>query len=370
MAQNEKPRLSVNCITYNHEKFIRQTLDGFVMQKTNFPFVVYIADDASTDHTPEIIKEYAEKYPDIIKPILRPQNLGGPRNYIETLKLADCEYFANCEGDDYWTDPNKLQKQVDFLDAHPDYSICFHLVREKWEDDSGRQDSLLPPPEARMNKTTMEISDLINYNFIMGANTVVYRWRFNRTDTRIEDYFPENIEPGDYYLHLLHAQVGKIGFIDEEMSVYRRHPGGIWYDAYEDHAFFCKNGLKQINFYLAADKQFHVIQNVKGKEIEHSYKNEMEALAFRVISSSLKLGRFDCLREFQETHPDIYDKTTKYIETLDPNDRDFTTKALYKAMEYYKFASMFLIGSSRKKNRKRYEKIREILGLKPKEEDK
>lgn len=119
--------VSVVCLSYNHEKYIRDALDGFVMQKTNFGFEVIIHDDASTDNTIVIIKEYAEKYPDIIKPIFEKENqYSKPGGDIlgKTIMACQGKYLAFCEGDDYWIDPNKLQKQVDYLEEHPECSLC------------------------------------------------------------------------------------------------------------------------------------------------------------------------------------------------------------------------------------------------------
>ena len=121
------PLVAIRCITYNHEPYIRDALNGFVMQKTNFPFVAIVHDDASTDGTAEIIREYAAKYPNIIKPIFETENQYSKhdgsisRIMAEAQERSGAKYIAMCEGDDYWTDPNKLQKQVDFLESHPDY---------------------------------------------------------------------------------------------------------------------------------------------------------------------------------------------------------------------------------------------------------
>lgn len=127
----ETTKVSVFCLAFNHEQYLRRCLDGFVMQKTTFPFEVLVHDDASTDGTADIIREYAEKYPEIIKPTYQTEN-----QYSKGIKIirahlldkAQGEYLAWCEGDDCWTDENKLQKQVEFLDAHPDYSCCYHRV--------------------------------------------------------------------------------------------------------------------------------------------------------------------------------------------------------------------------------------------------
>ena len=129
---NTRPLMvSIRCITYNHEPYIRQCLDGFVMQKTNFRFEAIVHDDASTDGTAAIIREYAEKYPDIIKPIFETENQYSKRDgSLDRIMDAACtgKYIAFCEGDDYWTDPLKLQKQVDILEKAPQYGLVYSLA--------------------------------------------------------------------------------------------------------------------------------------------------------------------------------------------------------------------------------------------------
>ncbi len=128
------PLVAIDCRTYNQEKYIKDTLEGFVMQKTNFPFVAIVHDDASKDNTPNIIREYADRFPNIILPILETENQYSKRDgsltrvLKEACRKSGAKYIALCEGDDYWTDPNKLQMQVDFLESHPEYSMCFHKV--------------------------------------------------------------------------------------------------------------------------------------------------------------------------------------------------------------------------------------------------
>ena len=120
--------VTIRCLTYNHEPYIRQCLEGFVMQKTNFRFEAIVHDDASTDGTADIIREYAAKYPDIIKPIYETENQyskhDGSLRRIMNAQMHG-KYVALCEGDDYWVDPLKLQKQVDFLEANPEYGMCY-----------------------------------------------------------------------------------------------------------------------------------------------------------------------------------------------------------------------------------------------------
>ena len=260
---SSRPKLSIVCVTYNHVKYIKDALEGFVRQKTNFPFEVIIHDDASTDGTTEIIKEYEHKYPNIIKPIYQTENQWRKAKTMSKTFIyphIKGEYVAFCEGDDYWTDKNKLQKQVDFLDSHLDYTICFHPVKVIWEDK--RAEEIIFPDEKLLRKTgNLDFSSLLKGNFIQ-TNSVVYRWRFHKDSY---DLIPDNILPGDWFLHLLHAQIGKIGFINEVMGVYRRNAGGIWTGAGSSPEWFCKCGKAYLNFLEAFEKQFN--QN-KEKERE------------------------------------------------------------------------------------------------------
>jgi glycosyltransferase involved in cell wall biosynthesis len=216
------PKVSVVSVTYNQERYIRQTLDGFVAQKTDFQFEVIIADDCSTDSTPTIIKEYSDAHPDIFKPIFRKKNVGVLENFVDAMRAAKGKYLALCEGDDYWTDPRKLQKQVDFLDTNTSYSLCFHPVTVHFENNE-RDDYVSPNFEAKKKFTRKE---LIERNFIQ-TNSVMYRKQ------SYED-MPKKIMPVDWYLHLYHAQFGEIGFIHDVMSTYRRHSGGVWWGSHVD----------------------------------------------------------------------------------------------------------------------------------------
>ena len=123
------PLLSIACVTYNHELYIRQCLDSFLMQKTNFLFEIVIGEDCSTDNTGSIVTEYARKYPEIIKARCNKKNIGVQENSLLVFRDCTGKYIALCDGDDYWTDPYKLQKQVDFLEANKDFVICFHQIR-------------------------------------------------------------------------------------------------------------------------------------------------------------------------------------------------------------------------------------------------
>ena len=120
-----EPVVSICCITYNHEKYIEETIDSFLMQETDFPFEIVIGEDCSTDNTRKIVEKYKEMYPNIIKLIVSENNVGMQANGQRTMEACIGEYMALCEGDDYWTDKNKLQIQKDFLESNPEYIICY-----------------------------------------------------------------------------------------------------------------------------------------------------------------------------------------------------------------------------------------------------
>lgn len=232
------PKVSIVSISYNQEKYIREALESFVAQKTDFDFEVIIADDCSTDKTAEIIREFSEAHPGIFRPILRDKNVGIQPNLIGALRAAKGEYIALCEGDDYWTDPQKLQSQVDFLENSPSYALCFHSVRVFFEN-SRKEEFIFPEVD---DKTKFTLKELLNRNFIQ-TNSVMYR-------RQKYEKMPENILPLDWYLHLYHAQFGKIGFIDKVMSAYRRHPGGVWWDSQKNiDQLWIKHGLKHLKLF-------------------------------------------------------------------------------------------------------------------------
>ena len=213
--------ISICCVTYNHVKYIRDTIESFLMQKTDFPIEILIHDDASTDGTAEIIKEYEEKHPDIIKPILQEENQYSKGETISTtyqFPRALGKYIALCEGDDYWTDPFKLQKQVDFLEMNPDYSLCFHDVLVKWEKNKYPAYSFCKG----LTKSVFQTEDIIKEYFIHTSSMVFYKDKL----LPIPEWFC-NIYNGDYGLQLLLANKGEIGYIPCLMSVYRRSSNSL-----------------------------------------------------------------------------------------------------------------------------------------------
>ncbi len=217
------PLVSIACITYNQSKYVREALESLLMQKINSPIEIIIHDDASTDGTAQIIKEYELKYPDLIIPIYQIENQysKGVRRILKTFVFPRVrgKYIALCEGDDYWTDPYKLQKQVDFLESHPECVICFHNVVAVHYDKS-QPDHIMCSPDQKAIST---IEDLLLQNFIPTCS-VMFR---NHLVIEFPEWYFE-IMQGDYPLYILLAQYGHVGYIDEVMANYRHHFQGIW----------------------------------------------------------------------------------------------------------------------------------------------
>lgn len=219
-----QPLVSIRCLTYNHAPYIRQCLDGFVMQKTNFKFEAIVHDDASTDGTADIVREYATKYPDIIKPILETENQyskhdGSLSRIMNAAVSPSAKYIAMCEGDDYWTDPYKLQKQVDFLEMNPEYSICYHPVKIFNQKDNILLDDFI----TKDMPSNTDILDLAKENYIHTVS-VVYRYD---QDVALDMNRLAPLSFGDYALHMLTARNGKIMKLPDIMAVYR-YGIGVW----------------------------------------------------------------------------------------------------------------------------------------------
>ena len=215
-----KPLVSVIMITYGHEKYIEEAIRGVFLQKTNFPFELIISNDKSPDSTDEIVKNIIKYAPENIsvKYIQHPENIGMLPNFISTLKIATGKYIAVCEGDDYWTDENKLQKQIDFLEKNEDFTLTFHNVFIR-NGETLRAD--LDYEKRLSSKNVYTINDLSKGNFIHTLS-VVFR------NMKIE--FPEWYYTsflGDYPIWLWLSKKGKIKYFPEKMGVYRENVG-VW----------------------------------------------------------------------------------------------------------------------------------------------
>lgn len=210
----ENIMVSVSMITYNHEKYIAEAIEGVVMQKTDFPFELVIGEDCSTDNTRAICIEYQQKYPDIIRLRLPETNQGMMLNWINNIESGQGKYIALCDGDDYWTDPYKLQKQVDFMEANPGFALCSHPVYTLM---CGTYDE-----NAAIEKVILSTEDLIKKDWALLTASIFFRKSAHKTP----DWY-YTVKNGDYALQLIVSLSGKIKFLPEYMAVYRQHLGGM-----------------------------------------------------------------------------------------------------------------------------------------------
>lgn len=222
MREQTPAKVSIRCLVYNHASYIRDCLEGIVRQETNFPFEAIVHDDASTDGSANIIREYAERYPHIIKPILRETNLyqNGNGHLIGKSITEACtgRYWALCEGDDYWTDPKKLQKQVDFLDTHPDYSmVC-------------TDGDVLTPQGMEHWDRYPESCDIPFADIVTEGGLWIHTASIMYRPELLHPYpdFCRKCHVGDYPLQIMMGIRGKVYFIAERMVVYRFMTPASW----------------------------------------------------------------------------------------------------------------------------------------------
>lgn len=212
---NTKPLLSIALITYNQEQFIAECIEGMVNQETDFPFEIVIGEDCSTDKTREICLQYKEKYPNLIRLIFPEKNLGMMGNWINTINNCEAKYVAICEGDDYWIDNQKLQKQVDFLEANPEYTLC-STASQLLADMYGHYYNI------DIKKDTLTTKDILEEDWGIMTATIVFR----KDALQMPGWF-QKVKNGDYSLQLLVSLNGKIKCLPDYTSVYRQHVGGV-----------------------------------------------------------------------------------------------------------------------------------------------
>lgn len=274
--QDEPLMVTIRCITYNHEPYIRQCLDGFVMQKTNFRFEAIVHDDASTDGTATVIREYAEKYPDIIKPIYETENQyskhdGSLRRIMDAHMHG--KYIAMCEGDDYWTDPLKLQKQVDFLEMNPEYGLVHSNFTYYIENRKLRyideQQSLYNSKADESNRVQL-MKDILNDNkYRITTVTAMFRKSiYSDMISKNSILFSPHFLMGDTQLWVGLISVSKVHYFRESMAVYRKHEGS---------ATFERKTINVLRFQLSVSEMRYLVSShyecLKGET--RKYENNL-----------------------------------------------------------------------------------------------
>ncbi len=233
---NDTLILSIALVTYNCQKFVSQAMDSILMQKINCDYEIIVADDHSTDNTLQILLEYQKLYPKLIKILNSTHNLGITKNYQRAFKECKGKYIAILEGDDYWISPNKISKQIEFLEQNKDCSFCSHKIFIHNEINNNA--TLFAP----LKKQKFTTKDLIIDNFIGNFSTCMYRQEvIKKIPLKLYD-----LQVYDWMFNIINSTHGTIGYLLEPLSIYRQHEGGVWSSG---------NKLKQrVDIAIAIDK--------------------------------------------------------------------------------------------------------------------
>jgi glycosyltransferase involved in cell wall biosynthesis len=268
-------KLSVCLITYNHERYLARALDGVLAQNVDFDFEVVVGEDHSTDNTRDVLAGYVRRHPTLIRLLPATVNLGVMRNFLRTFSACTGQYVALLEGDDYWTDPDKLRRQVAFLDAHPAHTMCGHPVARLDED--GRD--LGSYPELTRRDLTLEDLQVEN---VLPTCSVVLRGGLVRP-------FPDWLATcfnGDWPLFLLHARHGPVHVLPDVMGVYRVHGGGVW------------SSLSQLRRFEELVRTFELARQHFGEPYESHFLAALGSFRFEI--AWLAAGQGDRARACSE----------------------------------------------------------------------
>ncbi len=287
---SETIQVSICCITYNHEKYIEKTLDSFLNQKVDFNYEILIHDDASTDRTAEIILRYQEKYPELIKPILQKKNqyqkLGAVINPHFNYPRALGKYIALCEGDDYWNNSNKLQKQFDFMEKNSDCSTCFTAAH--FDNADNPEDSFIKKPINAFDGRKYSIDEAI----YKAGDFITTPTIFFRTEVvqNLPDWF-YNSPIGDMPLSLILGVNGKYGYLDFVGSVYRINSSSSWTSnmTYKKRRKIVKGIIQLLDSFNKYTK--YKYQKEVMKERKRVIFNDRKSVLKRKITNNF-VGRF------------------------------------------------------------------------------
>ena len=219
------PSVGVSVLTYNHAPYIAETLTAILGQKLDYPIVVHVSDDGSTDGTVEILRKFEKKHPAILNVHFQEQRLGMKANFMWTINRCRSKYIALCDGDDLWTDPKKLQKQVDQLEKNPDASTCFHVAEVL--NRNGNQIVSVPRPH-QLKKTVYTADDLVKFESFFATSSIMFR---RPTTDIFPDWFKHLSNQVDFPLNMINALRGPLILINETMSIYRSNSGVSSYSA-------------------------------------------------------------------------------------------------------------------------------------------
>lgn len=311
--------VSICCITYNQEQYIRQTLDSFLNQKTNFAFEIVIHDDASTDRTAEIIKEYEKKYPDIIRAMYQEQNQyskgvtnpSGAFNYPRARGI----YIAMCEGDDYWIDSRKLQKQVDYMQAHPDCSMCCHSAKIEVVDGSYTESKVRPFSTSKILSPT----EVIDKKSGIPTASLLFKTALVQP---VPEYYT-NCPVGDIPLQLLFVSSGTVYYMDEMMSVYRIGDKESW-TVREKSGDYVK---KQERYFLQMKQMYETFDAQTSFQYHDAIASAILRLRFLTYVNTKQYAHIFA-KEFRKYYADLSFRTRFFIRL------EYYAPSLYRGLRY------------------------------------
>lgn len=298
--------VTICCITYNHEKTIAQALDSFLMQKTNFRFKIFVGEDHGPDGTADIVREYAEKYPDVIVPFLREDNMGAQTNLVDLCNHANSPYIAFCEGDDYWTDEYKLQKQYDYMQANPDVRMCFTRTLIEAPEDwhlrsyykANKKGEMIIPeaiPGFKMPKRLLRGTDLIGC-IPLHTSTHFYRWNYS---LKLPQWFYDGVE-GAFPILMMQLGYGDAAFLPDVTSVYRRSDVGVLMNSNNsDH--FLKTRMDYIRFLWNLREYF--VENYGGY-CKIQFDNRIKGEGYNLLSNAVRCEADEIIQNFFIQYPD------------------------------------------------------------------
>ena len=299
------PLVSICCLTYNHKDFIRDALDGFLKQKVNFSYEILVYDDASTDGTADIIREYAERYPQVFRPFLQTENQysQGVTNPSGAFNFprAKGKYIAMCEGDDYWTDPYKLQMQVEYLESHPGCSLCIHSARIVTVDGSRSDKQVRPYRESRV----ILPEEIIDKRSGYATASLVFPARL----VKILPSYYTDCPVGDIPLQLMAAAEGYGYYLDRDMSVYRVGVSGSWtvQSKTGDYA------AKQQRYYEQMKESYQAFDQATDRRFHQVVKSAVRRLWFL---TKVNTRQYDVVldRKYRRYYQELTGRTRFYIQ--------------------------------------------------------